>query len=91
MPYQVTAGTVRLRLPRPPPRGTAPEPGSGNPIGREHAMPTATLTHTATVDADPFDLDAALVIDPAAVSVSRRSDSDDGCGPTCPNSCVSGS
>lgn len=52
-------------------------------------MPTITSALAPGV-ADPFDLDAALVIDPAA-SVTRGSESDDGCGPTCPNSCVSGS
>lgn len=50
--------------------------------------PTLTATPTLTDD-DPFDLSAALMIDTAAVGVSRRCDTSDGCTPTCASSCTS--
>lgn len=48
-----------------------------------------TVTAIPAVDADPFDLNAALVIDTAAAGVPRRCDTSDGCTPTCASSCTS--
>lgn len=42
-------------------------------------------------EADPFDLDAALVVDTTAGPATRACDTSDGCTPTCASSCLSGS
>lgn len=52
-------------------------------------MTTATLTPAPIAVDDPFDLDAALIVDPVTAGTPRRCATDDGCSPTCASACAS--